>query len=219
MHPLLSPIIDGFLNENHSPEELAEAHKVTVREVLDLLLSADAINLLRRLAQVERLRQTVLSARARSKAMATLDYLTHFDRHAKHSDCDLRRRVSEAILKQTRPDEVNQKPPQKRAPNPDRCAPSVSRDPQQVPDLVRLRAARVAAENDCVEPAGASTSPPHPSPLFETLLQRAAQRRSPSSHLKPADIAAEKSLRMNSLSCAAIARSGSSLKAGLPDDG
>jgi len=100
---LFSPILDAFLNDNQSPEQLAETHNVTVREVLDLLLSDDATTILRRLEQAEELRQSVLAARARSKAFATLDYLTLADRHAHHKDCDSRRRVSEAILKQTSP--------------------------------------------------------------------------------------------------------------------
>lgn len=113
MHPLLSPIIDGFLNDALSPEELAERHKISIREVLDLLLSDDASTILRRLTRAERLRQSVLSARARSKAFATLDYLTLSDRHSHHKDCDSRRRASEAILKQTRPNK-----PVRRAPAP-----------------------------------------------------------------------------------------------------
>jgi len=182
--PPLSPILDAFLNDNQSPEQIADTHKITVREVLDLLCSEEATAIFRRLAQVERQRQAVLGARARSKALATLDYLTLFDRHAKHADCDIRRRVSEVILRQTRPEKKSLKH-DGRAPSPPGA--------RQLPDLARLRAARIAAEQSTHAASGcsdrainrsahplrtfqASALPPDPSPLFRSLPQHAARR-------------------------------------------
>lgn len=174
MHPLLSPILDAFLNDNMSPEELADHHKVSIREVLDLLLSEDAANIMRRLTQAEHLRQAVLSARARSKAFSTLDYLTLSDRHSHHKDCDSRRRVSEIILRQTSP----KKPRALSAPR-----------AKALPDITSLRAARVASElednSSFEQPALASRLPavpalvstswviaPDPSPLCGTFAER-----------------------------------------------
>lgn len=208
--PPLSPILDAFLNDNQSPEDLADTHKITVREVLDLLCSDEATAIFRRLAQVERQRQLVLGARARSKALATLDYLTLFDRHAKHADCDIRRRVSEVILRQTRPEKKSLKH-DGRAPSPPGA--------RQLPDLVRLRAARIAAEQDRdPQPHGSDSSisrlthtpsaaSPHPSPLFDKLAQRTVSRRSSLPPPTPAPTAATTASCMNSASCTSHAQS------------